>query len=135
MKLFRQFDRLTDFLRKEDGSFTIEAVIWMPVFALLLALLADTSLIFGDEASVMKVVQDTNRSLSVGHFQTMADAETYLQNQIAPISPNATVTMSITNGIITTIVAMPTSDLTATGLVSAFSNATLYVKSTQMSEA
>ena len=101
----------------------------------LLALLADTSLIFGDQSLVLRDVQDTNRALSVGQFQTVADAKTYLQNQVSRISPNATISMSInSNNIITTIVSMPASDLTATGLVAAFSNAKVTVMSTELSE-
>ena len=36
MKRFRHFDRLAEFLKSEDGSYTAEAVIWTPIFALLL---------------------------------------------------------------------------------------------------
>ena len=134
MKWLHRFDRLSEFIRSEDGSYTAEAVIWTPVFALLLALLADTSLIFGDEALALREVQDTNRSLAIGHFLTLADAETYLQTQLSRFSPNATVSMSVSNSIITTVVTMPTRDLTATGLVSAFAHATVTIVATQMSE-
>ena len=134
MLLLSLKNRLARFLRHEAGSYTAEAVIWTPVFALLLGLLADTSIIFGDEALALRQVQDVNRSLAVGHFLTVADAQTYLQGQLAQFSPNATVNISISNSIITTIVTLPTRDLTATGLVSAFAHATVTIKATQMSE-
>ena len=134
MKWLHRFDRLTKFIRREDGSYTAEAVIWTPVFALLLALLADTSIIFGDQSLVLRDVQDANRGLSVGYFTSVSQATTYLQNRVQAISPNATISMTVNNGIISTVVTMPTRDLTATGLVSVFRNAKVSVASSQLSE-
>lgn len=127
--------RMRDFLRRDTGSVSAEFVIWTPVFALVLSLVADTSLIFGSEAEVTRVVQDANRSLSLGRFMTVDAAKAYIVSEISHISPNAVIDMTVVNGIITTVVDMPTSDLTATGMFDAFATAHVYVRATQMSEA
>ena len=134
MKWLHRFDRLSEFIRSEDGSYTAEAVIWTPVFALIIGLMADVSMIFGDQSLVLRQVEDTNRSLATGYFASTSAAQTYLQNEVKAISPNAKVSVTLSGNIFTTVVSMPTSDLTATTLVSAFNNATVYVKSSQMSE-
>lgn len=54
------------FLRAEQGASTIEFVIWVPVFALLLGLVADAALIYGGQARILRVVQDGNRAMSIG---------------------------------------------------------------------
>jgi Flp pilus assembly protein TadG len=66
---------IRNFLRGDTGSISAEFVIWTPVFALVLSLVADTSLIFGSAAEVTRVVQDANRSLSLGRFMTVGEAK------------------------------------------------------------
>lgn len=56
-----------------SGAATVEAVLWMPVFIALFALLADTALLFGARAQTQRVAQDANRALSVGRFMSTAD--------------------------------------------------------------
>ena len=133
MKWLRRFDRLAEFIRREDGSYTAEMVIWTPVFALIIGLIADTSIIFGDQSVALQKVQYANRSLAVGYF-TPAQAQTFLQNQIDPISPNATISVTLNGNLYTTVVTMPTRDLTATSLVSAFGHSSVTVGAVQMSE-
>jgi Flp pilus assembly protein TadG len=128
-KMFRRF-------RQDDhGSATIEAVIWMPIFVLILCLVADAALIFGKQAQVMRVVQDANRAMSIGRIMNTADAQTYIRQRIATLSPNATVATVLQSGVIVTTVTMPSSDLTATGLISSFTSINVRVTAQQMSEA
>lgn len=126
--------RLRRFARADGGASSVEAVIWMPVFILLIGIVTDASMIFGGQAEVLRVVQDANRSLSVGRFLTIDATETYVLAQIATVSPNATVTTTVTSGIITTTVLMPVGDLAPTGIVDAFSSLNLTVSADFMSE-
>ncbi len=123
------------FLRDRDGSATIEALIWVPVFTFLLGMIADASLMFGAKAEVLRVVQDANRSLSVGKFFTTAEAQDFVEERISEISPNATITTTVTSGVILTTVDMPSSDLTATGFFDGFAEITIRVQSHLLSEA
>ena len=56
------------FGRKDDGSATIEALFWIPMFLAVFALIVDVSFIYHNEARVQRIVQDTNRSISVNRF-------------------------------------------------------------------
>jgi len=128
-EMFRRFARC------EQGSATVEAVIWFPVFALILCLVADAALIFSKQALVMRVVQDANRAMSVGRLMTAAEAQDYIRLRIATISPNATVVTTVQAGVIISTVTMPSSDLTATRFVEPFGGLNVSVSSQQMSEA
>ncbi len=126
--------KLRAFARREQGSASIEAVLWIPMFLLFFSLLTDTSLIFGRESEILRIVQDANRSLAVGRFQTIKEAQTYVNDKVAKFSPRSIVNVSIDQGIISTTVSLPATDLTITGLLDAFSGVTIAVSASQMSE-
>lgn len=136
MKMHRlRRGRAERFLRDEGGAATIEAVIWVPLFVFLFAIVADLSMMFGAKAEVLRIVQDANRSLSVGKFFTTAEAEQFVEARIGQLSPNADVTTTVNNGVILTTVDMPASDLTATGFIDGIANLTIRVRSHYLSEA
>ena len=114
------YSRLRAALVNEDGAATIEAVIWLPAFFAIFALIADTSTIFGSESQVLRIIQDANRNLSTGYTATAADAQSYIVSHIGHVSPNAVVSTQIAGNVITTSVEMPFTDITATGLVDVF---------------
>lgn len=125
---------LRRFCREDAGSGTIETVLWVPVFVLIIGLVADTSLIFGRQAEALRVVQDANRALSLGRISNVDAAEAYVLNAISEISPNATVETEIVDGIIITRLHMPASDLSATGVFATFNSITVDITSQFMSE-
>lgn len=127
--------RVRAFRSDESGSFTIEAVLWLPVFMFLFCLIADASLMFGKQAQVLRIVQDANRALSVGRIMTDTDAEAYIQQQMAAFSENAIITTTVVGGVISSTVEIPAGDLTATGLISSFDSLVLSVTAQHMSEA
>lgn len=103
------------FLRQEKGTATVEFVIWLPIVMLVFAIIVDVSLIFGGEAQALRIVQDANRGLSVGHFQTIDAAKAYVLAQVKPLSANATINITVTNGVINSRLTMPAADLMSTG--------------------
>lgn len=121
-------------VRQEDGAATVEVVLWLPVMALLFALVADTAMIFGAQAQVVRVVQDGNRAMSTGRIRDPVLVQDTIKAQINGISPGAVVTTTNVDGLISTTVAMPVEDLTATGLVDAFANLTVRVRAQHLSE-
>lgn len=122
------------FLRSENGNATIEAVLWIPVLTAAFALIADTSLIFGSESQVLRIVQDANREMSIGRLLTVAAVQAQVKSKISNISPNAIVTTTLVDGLISTQVSIPLSDITATGLVRAFTNVSVTVSAEHLSE-
>ena len=126
--------RLRAALAKEDGAATIEAVIWLPAFFAIFALIADTSTIFGSESQVLRIIQDANRNLSTGYTATAADAQSYIVSHIDHVSPNAVVSTQIAGNVITTSVEMPLTDITATGLVDVFLSGSVTVSADHVME-
>ena len=124
------------FLRSSDGSASVEVVIWTPLFMFIFFLIADTAIIFSDQAQVLRIVQDANRAMSIGQTDETA-TENRIKAAIASISPNAAVdtTVDTSTGIIRTDVVMPISDLEATGMVGAFDNLSVTVTAQHLSEA
>ena len=91
------------FAREQDGSVTIEAVMWLPFFMFLLVLVADASFIFNGQARALRIVQDGNRAFSVGRLEDPASTQTYIAASLAELSPGAVVSTTLNGGIITSV--------------------------------
>lgn len=123
------------FLRREDGTATVEFVIWLPLVLLVFGLIVDFSLVFGGEAQALRVVQDANRGLSVGHFQTIDSAKAYVLAQVQPLTTHASIDITVVNGVIKSRLTFPASDLMATGLYDGMINMNVVVVAEFLSEA
>lgn len=121
--------RSKKFSANESGSATIEAVLWFPMFVLLLVMVADVSFVFFGQAQAMRILQDGNRAFSVGRITSESDTEVFVVSALAPLTPNPTVTTSLSQGVITTIAEIPVSDLAKIGGFSFLSGYNIIVKS------
>lgn len=138
------FDRLTSprkhgtgFLRRDDGSATVEAVLWMPIFIAVFGLMVDSAMIFNGQSNVLRVVQDANRRLSIESLKTDADAVAYINSQLAlfGVTPSRTETVSdATTGIVSTIVVIPASEFQLLGYFSVLNNLEIPVTAQHMRE-
>lgn len=117
------------FAGSESGTATIESVIWMPVFFGFLVLVADVSMIFNGQARMLRIVQDTNRSLSVGRLTSKEEAMARIRAAVADIDDNPEVSTVIEDGIIRTRLVIPSDKLDAVGLVSPLMTANVVVTS------
>lgn len=126
--------RLARFRREEHGTATVEFVLWVPMMVLLFALVADTATIFGGKAQVLRVVQDANRALSIGRVRTVEDTQDLIIAGIFNIAPHATVVTTVDNGLISSTVMIPVTDLAATGLVDSFTDFRVRVISQHLAE-
>ena len=120
------------FVRNEEGSTTVEAVLWMPFFVALLALIVDASMLFNSQAQMLRFVQDANRAFSTGQLESTEQVSEILQSRLSPLSDsiavNSTVdTVTVPSGIIRTTVSMPAADLNSIGLITALMNFNLSV--------
>jgi len=103
------------FWRDQEGSATIEAVLWIPMFFFTLLLVMEGSLIFNAQALAMRIVQDTNRAIAVGIYPDSATAQAQLLTRIRTLSPTATASARIENGLAISSVRMPVGDLSRFG--------------------
>lgn len=65
------------FLRDERGSFTIEFVLWVPLFAFLLMLAVDASTVYMALTRMENAARDAVRQVSIGRLKSDA-VETYV---------------------------------------------------------
>lgn len=107
----RKAKSLERFLRDDDGSFTIEAVIWMPIFAIILALIFNVSMVFFTESQLLRIVQDANRAFSLGRLDDTTATENYITNALAYLDTTVAVTTTLDGGIISTVLNVPAVDL------------------------
>ena len=127
----------TGFRRKEDGTATVEAVLWFPIFIAVFGLMVDSAMIFHGQSKVLRVVQDANRKLSIKSLATDAEAEAYITAQLAAINvtPSRTETLSdMTTGVISTLVVVPAREFQILGYFSALTNLEVPVTAQHMRE-
>lgn len=122
------------FLRRQDGTASVEAVLWMPIFIALFGFVVDTSLIFFGQSKVLRVIQDGNRSRSIGYLDNEAQTETYITNELAALNVTATVHSTETAGIIRTDVTFPAAQLQALGFFTALLGLNITVSAEHMIE-
>ncbi len=118
----------------EDGAVSVEAVLWLPFFVLMVTLLADVALVFYGQARALEVAQNVNRSYSVGDIATSEEAKTEITRELASMSPNAEAYVNYDKGLITTIVVVPTSDLDAVGLLTSLASVDMKIVSQMVKE-
>lgn len=120
--------------RREDGAVTVAAALWVPFLVFVLTVLADASTIFYGQARALQVAQDANRALSVGTLQSSDEAQTYITNALSGISPNVSSQTSSDDGVLTTIVTLPASDLVAVGFMTSLTSFQMRVVSQMVQE-
>ena len=108
----------------EDGTATVETVLWLPALFMIFILIINASFVFYKQSIMMRVIQDANRALSVGRIGPVDDlaaavdnTETYIEERISGFASHGTVktTVNSSTGVITTTVSVPISDLIFNG--------------------
>lgn len=122
---------LKAFCRSESGSYTIESVIWLPIYVFILALMMNVSMVFFNESQLLRVVQDANRSFAVGRISTGEAVKQYVTDRIAYLNITPTVTTDIVDGIIYTNLSVTATDLMPFSMLHKFFAGTTIVVSAQ----
>lgn len=118
----------------ESGTTTVSFVLWLPVFMMVLAMVADGSLAFGKRSNILRVIQDTNRAVSVGRITDLEEAKTQIKQKLASIAPSAEVATVVQSGVIISTVTVPLIELTSLGLLSRLIDGNVVVSSQHLSE-
>lgn len=125
---------LARFLKRDDGTATVETVLWFPLFIAVFGLMLDMAMIFHGQAKVLRIVQDGNREYSIGRLTTPDAAETYIENTLALMDIQATATTTEVAGVAHTLVRVPANQLQVLGYFSAFSGLQLSITAEHMIE-
>ncbi|KFE35417.1 TadE/TadG family type IV pilus assembly protein [Thioclava atlantica] len=121
-------------VKDEEGSTTIESLFWIPFFIFLMAITVDISMIFNAHARILGIIQDVDRSYSVGRIADDQSAEDTVRNMLSQYGDSLSVTTSVNNGVIGTTVKVPMSKLVATGFLGNFLSAELTVQDFRFKE-
>jgi Flp pilus assembly protein TadG len=108
--------RIQGFLAEEDGTSTIEFVLMLPLFTLILLLLADASVLFLRHTSLMDVSRDTARIVS-RYAMTPAEAKAYAEAAATTARSNATAAVTVSNGFVTVTISSNAADSAPFGIV------------------
>ena len=110
MKVGRKLRRL---LSSEDGTATIEFVMWLPVFMSVLGIVTDASLLLTKHSQLLDAARDASRFVATGRM-TEGEAESYLTDRLgtfASYQPEVSV-----DGLhVTTNIAAPYADFVIFG--------------------
>lgn len=124
------------FGRDEDGAATIEALLWIPMMLIFFGILADALMIFSSQARALAVIQTGNRQLATGQLASCADVQTWVENVVNPMSPNAIANCTILRptNVISTSLSMPATDVDIVGLLRSFADLDVVVSTQQVME-
>lgn len=98
------------FRRSEAGNTTIESVFWIPFFFFFLLGGGQLAMIFYGQTMTQHIAQEATRAYSVGTLASGAAVGDYVRDRLSGVSGNVSVSTTVTDGLITTIVRVPARD-------------------------
>ena len=134
---------------KDDGSASVEALFWIPAFLAVFALMVDISFIYHNEARMQRILQDTNRNISINRFQDATAAEAYINARLASLKitpktvsvsietvddPTSSDPADVVNTFVITEIVVEAKRLQMVGLYSALLNSDVTVLGVHVSE-
>ena len=122
--LFRSF--LKRFSKDESGAVTVEFVLWVPVFVLIMIVTVDASILLTSQANLWSIARDTSRLMAVGLYSD-GDAENYALSRMPSWGANATINASRTANVATVNLSVPMASIAPFKIVSAFSSGNINV--------
>lgn len=124
------------FARDERGAVSVEAVLWIPFFFVLLMLITDASLAFFSKAQAFRVIEAGNRAFSIKNLTSTAATELWIENEFKPLSRNvnAITTVDKARGIVFTTLEYPARDVSLFGSLNVLKGWKITVRSQQYVE-
>lgn len=123
------------YIESEDGSATVEAVLWLPIFLFGFALVFDATVLFFAEGEATRAVQEANRLASIGRLKSTSETEDHVEAALADLSASAKAVSSINSqGVITTTLTVPAGDLAMLRIFPQLSAVEISVSASQMME-
>lgn len=121
--------KLMSHFKAEDGTISVEAVLWMPVYVFFIALIVDTSMMLHSRSVALRIIEDANRHAVIGYLVDGTEVTTRVSTMMDRVSENAVIDVTWGTDDIETVVRMPASDLQPLGLISVFSDVEITITS------
>jgi Flp pilus assembly protein TadG len=125
--------RLRKFRRNEDGAVTVEFVLWLPVFLVILVLIVDTTMIYSAEARLWDAARDAARQMSLYQI-TEDEVEDYIAANAIGLNGDLTITADDTGPDVWVQISMPMSDVTVFNFYRLMENPIIAARVTQRAE-
>ena len=125
--------RLSGFRKDEDGAVSVEFVLWLPVFLVIMVLIVDTTLIYSAEARLWDAARDATRQLSLYQI-TEDEVEDYIAANAIGLNGDLTVTADDTGPDVWVQITMPMSDVTVFNVFRLMDNPIIAARVTQRAE-
>jgi len=110
------------FVKDETGSVTIEFVLWVPVFVVILAITVDATILFMTQANLWSIARDTTRQMSTGMYPTNSAAEDAAYKHMPSWRDNATIEARRDANFVSLSIKIPISDVSPFNIVGTFTS-------------
>lgn len=109
---------LARFVRTRRGTVSVEFVLWLPIFLVIMAFTADACKLYLTQANMYDVARDTARRISIGQYCTSTDAQGYARSQLLyPLTYSYAITVGDDNVV---TISTPIKDASVFGLMAEY---------------
>ncbi|WP_112320789.1 TadE/TadG family type IV pilus assembly protein [Oceanibium sediminis] len=121
---------------EDGGTTTIEFVLWLPIFILVLGIIIDVCFMFLAQAIMYDVASDAARSAAIGQFETEQEAIDFAQDKASfrGVLPSVTVDLGATSGTVEVTITHQAQDIDLTGVLGIVAGDTIRASVTQIRE-
>ena len=119
--------------RDEQGTITVEAVLWIPLFFFILMLITDASMAFFSKGEAIRTVQMGNWAFARNPDATVAGTQDWIEQQFAAYAPNAEAitTTDSEHGTVSTTLQYPAGDVVPFNTLGVLGNWKIAVRARQ----
>jgi Flp pilus assembly protein TadG len=124
------------FRRADDGAVSVEAMLWMPFFLLLMFGIGEVAFVFHGQARSLQVAQEANRGYAVGRFSSTTEAAAWAASAMSNYSDEIIATTRVDNNLmVITTISIPAKDFAGNiGIFSMFKRVRINVTAEQVVE-
>ena len=107
------------FLNDENGTASVEAVIWFPIYMLVIGLVFDSTMLLIGKTEMWSIANDTSRMVALGRMDE-ATAENYVENIVGK-DLGLSADVSTTGDVVTTTITRDFRSVPSIGVITSLS--------------
>ncbi len=102
--------KIRNFCRDDDGSYTVEIVMWLPALLVAFQFVTDATLAMLTQQNFYNVARDASRMVALGQ-RTIDEAESYIYTELAHVE-GVTASVLLDNNFVTSSIDAPMESVT-----------------------